>query len=429
MTAPDAATGGIGRLGRYLLVGSEKALRIPVGVLISGLASRALGVEDFGLYTSVLVLLTVMAPVASFGLESLGIVMAARSRDAAAFFRDLAAFRLLTGLGAAVLFLAVAAAFFRPAHGQFAVTALIAVGSVLVLRVYELAENLLFAQERLTTLAIVRIVAFLAANVVTVTLLLLAPDLTWLLVLSALETLLLLAMYSTVFRSDIARALHQSADAQALQDAFRQCRAALPVFASGMLVLLLLNADKLLVFRFMGRADSGLYNAAAKLVDVLYFIPMVIGTTHAASFARLATDHRLLDSYRSALLTATWVSSGAALVLALASGLIMPTVFGHPFAEAAGVLACLAPCLVAVTWVSLRTRVLAAMDQRAEILRLTVVAACLHLPLLLIGLNIGTIEAVATAQSAGWLLAAIVVPLLSRKARPMSPLFAIRPVS
>ncbi len=37
MTAPDAAAGGIGRLGRYLLVGSEKALRIPVGVLISGL--------------------------------------------------------------------------------------------------------------------------------------------------------------------------------------------------------------------------------------------------------------------------------------------------------------------------------------------------------------------------------------------------------
>jgi len=81
------ATWVSGRFGRYLLVGSEKLLRIPVGVLVSALASRALGVDDFGLYTSILVLLTVMAPLASFGLESLGIAMASKSADAATSLR------------------------------------------------------------------------------------------------------------------------------------------------------------------------------------------------------------------------------------------------------------------------------------------------------------------------------------------------------
>ena len=425
MTAPDAAAGGIGRLGRYLLVGSEKALRIPVGVLISGLASRALGVEDFGLYTSVLVLLTVMAPLASFGLESLGIALASRSRDAATYLRDLGLFRLLTGLAAAALFLVAALAYFAPAPGHPSLLALAAVAVVLVLRVYELAENLLFAQERLLALAGVRIIAFLAANALIAVVLLTRPDLSLLLILSAVEAVLLLVLYLVLCGADVAAATRLPAEGHELGRAYAQCRAAFPVFLSGLLVLVLLNADKLLVFRVLGHSESGLYNAAAKLVDVLYFIPMVIGTTHASSFARLAPGDGLWAAYRSAFRTATLASAAAAIGLAALATVLVPRVYGESFAEAAPVLALLAPCLVAVTWVSLRTRALAALDRRAEILRLTGVAEVIHLPLLGVGLAVGHIEAVAVCQSVGWMLAAAVVPLFSSSARPLSPWHAL----
>ena len=258
MTASNVpAAGGFGRMGRYLLVGSDRVFRIPVGILVSGLASRALGVEDFGLYTSVLVLLAVVTPLASFGLESLGIAMASQSRDAAIYLRSLVSFRLFTGVGAALLFLAAALIYFSAVMDRVAVLALAAVGSVLLMRVYELGENLLFAQERLAMLALVRISAFLAADTAIVVVLLNSASLSLLLALSAAESVLLFALYVAVFRRDIAEAIRLWGLGSGTARRLDSLSIGISHLASGLLVLLLLNTDKLLVFRFMGQAESG----------------------------------------------------------------------------------------------------------------------------------------------------------------------------
>jgi PST family polysaccharide transporter len=408
------------------LVGGDKALRIPIGILVTGLTARGLGVEDFGVYSSVLVLLAVMSPLASFGLESLGIALASRSQGPAAYIRAVGSFRLMTGLVAAALFLLAAAAYFHDAATQFATYALLAVSSVLILRVYEIGESLLFVQERLALLAAVRIGALLAATLVVVAVLVLNPDVSLLLAASAAEAALLLALYAGLFRKDIRAALGQRSGQGTLRATWAQCQAAAPVFLSGMLVLALLNADKLLVYRFMDKTEVGLYNSAARLIEVLYLIPMVIGTVHAASFARLAQEGDLMPAYRNALLTATALSVSAAALLALLAEFIVPLVFGPEFSGASGILVLLSPCVVAVTWVSLRTRALAAMDQPREILGLTVTALVIHLPLLALGLWIGSIEAVALCQMFGWILAAVAVPMTSRTASPLSPLRALR---
>jgi PST family polysaccharide transporter len=420
MQAPSTAGEG-GRLGRYLLVGSEKVVRIPLGILVSGMASRALGVEDFGQYTSVLVLLTVMTPLASFGLESLGIAMASKSAGPADYLRDAGPFRCLTGAGAAVLFLATSATFFASDAGEVTMLALLAVGSIFCLRTYELCEHLLLAQERLATLAAVRICCLLVATLVVLLVLLGGGGVSELLMASAVESMLLLALYAVLFQKDIVAAAERSSADPKLRRAWEQCRTAFPVFASGLLVLLLLNADKLLVFRYVGASESGLYNAAAKLVDVLYFIPMAIGSTHAAGFSRMAQDGTMLPEYRRTLLVATRLSAAAAIVLAAFAPWIVTVVYGESFAAAAQVLRLLAPGLVAVTWVSLRTRALAALDDRNGILRLTLLACALHFPLLAAGLWVGSAEAVAFCQTVGWMMAALVVPLVSRTSRDLSP--------
>jgi O-antigen/teichoic acid export membrane protein len=409
------------RTRRYLLIGGEKAVRIPVSIVVSGLTSRALGVEDFGLFCSVMVMVTVMSPLASFGLESLGIALAARSGAAAAYIRSIALLRLMTGGLASLAFLLVATAFFDPHANRFAAYALYALSVIFVIRIYEIGENVLFSQDRLATLATVRGGAFLSANAAIVVVLLVHPDLSLLLALNVVEASLLLIGYAVTLHSDIRASLRPNPGGTELLRALQQCRAAFPVFISGVLVLILLNLDKLLVYRFFDKTQVGLYCSAAKLVDVLYFIPMVIGTVHAASFARLAPANDLLPAYRAALATATWLSAAAALLLALFSGVVMPTLFGAPFADASMTLALLAPTLVAVTWVSLRTRALAAMDRGREILSLTVAALVIHLPILAIGLWIGTIEAVALCQTLGWMTAAAAVPLLSRRASALSP--------
>jgi O-antigen/teichoic acid export membrane protein len=406
---------------RYLIVGGERLIRIPVGILIAGLASRALGLEDFGLYTTVMVLLTVLTPFASFGLESLGIAMAARRQDGPGYLRDIAAFRLLTGILASCLFMLAVATLPGGIQGRTATAALAAASAVLVLRIYELGENVLFAQDRLSSLAAVRIIALVSAGAVTAFALLAGAGLNVLLVLSAAEALLLVVLYSIVLRREIVNSFRRSGSGRELMAIWNHVRLALPVFTSGVLVLILLNADKLLVFWILGEAESGLYNASAKLVDVLFFIPMTIGASHAASFARAANAEELRLSFRGAMVTATLVTMIVAVVVAALSPWIVPLLYGVAFESASAVLAILAPSLVAVTWVSLRTRALVALDRTREILRLTVLAGILHLPFVAAGAWIGTIESVAAGHTLGWMIAAVLVPMVSRAARTLAP--------
>ena len=414
------------RFGGYALVGGEKAARIGVGILVSGLISRALGVEGFGLFCSVIVLVTVMSPLASFGFESLGIALATRSDGAAAYIRRTLPLRLAAGCAGAIGFVIAALVLFRGSSPAVSNAAIVVLSSVFVLRLYEIGENILFSRERLAALTVIRSVAFLAASATIAIAVWFRMDVSTLLALSSLEALLLLVGYALAIHGDVRSAVGTHLEAVEWRGVLSQSRDAFPVFLSGALVLILLNMDKLLVFRFMNATDIGLYCSAARLVDALYFIPMVIGSVHAATFARLAGGDGFMPAYRSAFLSGTWMSLAAAVLLAALSGFVMPIVFGAPYADGAAVLALLAPGLVAVTWVSLRTRALAALDERREILKLSCVAFLLHTPLLAVGLWIGTIEAVATCQSLGWLIAAIVMPLLSPTAGMFSPLRMLR---
>jgi O-antigen/teichoic acid export membrane protein len=377
--------------------------------------------EDFGVYTSLVVLLAVLTPFASFGLENLGIALASRSRGAPTYIRTLAGFRALTGVLAACLFLVSALALLASTSSQVGILPLAAVAAVLFLRIHELGEHVLFAQERLRTLAAMRITALLVANASVVAALLLGGGLSLVLVLVVLEPLVLLGLLMIVLHREICEACRLEGTGGGWSTLLAHCRAALPAFASGLLVLVLLNADKLLVFRFLGQADSGLYNAAARLVDALFFIPVVIGTTHAAAFTRLATVADLKSSYWKAFRMATVATASAAAALMVLAPVLTRAIYGAQFEAAWPALAILAPALVAVTWVTLRTYALAALGRTQEFLRLTVLSCIVHLPLLAVGLWIGRVEAVAVCHTLGWIVAAMVIPLVSPTARALSP--------
>jgi hypothetical protein len=50
-----------------------------------------------------------------------------------------------------------------------------------------------------------------------------------------------------------------------------------------------------------------------------------------------------------------------------------------------------------------------------------VLAGILHLPFVAAGAWIGTIESVAAGHTLGWMIAAVLVPMVSRAARTLAP--------
>ncbi len=415
------------RLKRYASIGAEKAIRIPVAVVISALVSRSLGIEAFGLYSSLLALVTIFVPLASFGTESLGVAMAARSENTATFLGSVGTFRLATGILAALSFIAIVSAFFGSAVAEIDFPALVVLSSVLILRGYEVFEYELLARENINEIARTRLVAYLFSSAVMLIALHTGAGLPLILALVTLEPALLLLWFGIRFRADWPRVRAGSTSWREKLPAFRaQARESMPVFASGVIVLIMLNVDRLMVYRFLGAEDAGLYSSAAKLVEVLFFIPLVIGSVYAASLARLSADAGFFSTYRTALQEGTLLSTVAAILLAAFSGPILSLIFGPQFAPAASALAWLSPTIIAVTWVSLRTRALAALDMRWDLLKMSALAFVVHLPLLMFGISLGSIEAVAASQSAGWLIAALLVPRFVSDALAFSPINALR---
>ncbi len=249
----------------------------------------------------------------------------------------------MTGVLAGASFLLVAYTYFEASDRNLATSAMLVLSGIFIFKAYELGENVLFSKERLGAVARFRLLAYLLANILIVAVLIIRPGVDVLLALASLEAAILLLCHLSYFREDLRKALRRPAADRNVSEALRQGRTALPMFLSGTLVLLMLNLDKLLVYRFMGDDEVGLYNSAAKLVDVLFFLPVVIGSVHAASFARLAAGPDLPGAYRRAFSEATWLTLAVVALLAAMSGFVMPLVYGKPFAPAAPALAWLAP--------------------------------------------------------------------------------------
>jgi len=408
---------------QYSVVSAEKFIRLPVGMAISGIAARAFGAEVFGTYTSLLVLLTVLTPLASFGLESLGISLAARADRPSTYFRAVGLQRLVTGLVAAIAFLGISSYI---AYGpeiplvQPGVLGILAL--VVVLRWYELGENVLFAQAQVNRVVRFRLAAYMVSAGIILFVLLVRPSADAVLALQVVEPAILLFIYVRAFRPDLLDAFRSNQARDFKKHLALQVRMSFPVFASAALVLVLLNIDKLLVFELIGRRDAGFYNAAAKLVDVSFFLPVAIGTVHAAAFTRAGAGAALVESYRSAILRATIIAVGAAMLLAVLAPWVMTLIYGQEYRIAASTLAWLAPCLIPVTWVSLRTRALIAVDAGREVLRLTGIAMLIHVPIVSLAAATGSIQYVAASQTASWFATALVLPLCSRTARALGPL-------
>ena len=308
------------RFGGYALVGGEKAARIGVGILVSGLISRALGVEGFGLFCSVIVLVTVMSPLASFGFESLGIALATRSDGAAAYIRRTLPLRLAAGCAGAIGFVIAALVLFRGSSPAVSNAAIVVLSSVFVLRMYEIGENILFSRERLVALTVIRSVAFLAASATIAIAVWFRMGVSTLLALSSLEALLLLVGYALAIRGDVGSAVGTHLEAVEWRGVRSQSRAAsprLPVRRAG--------ADpaehgQAADVPIMNAPDVGLYRSAARLVDARYFIPMVIGF-RACRYVRQTGRRRwFTPAYRSAFLSGTWMSLAAAVLLAACPG-------------------------------------------------------------------------------------------------------------
>lgn len=113
-----------------------------------------------------------------------------------------------------------------------------------------------------------------------------------------------------------------------------------PLIVTGLSISLYMRVDQVMLGQMLGNTEVGLFSAAVRVSEALYFLPVAAATT--VSPALTALRHRSTADYERRLVTVTrmlvWLAVAVALVFALYSRPIILALYGPSYAAAAEVL-------------------------------------------------------------------------------------------
>lgn len=185
-------------------------------------------------------------------------------------------------------------------------------------------------------------------------------------------------------------------------------RTSVPLMISGIAVFVYMRANVFFLNEYGGKADVGLYNAAAAISGVAYFLPTVIVTALTPSFYRLYFSDQAQFEHRFRQITnlSTLGLSLIALAVMLLSYRIILLLYGPAFLPAAAVLSLhvwtLVPVAFGLTssvWLAAEKRTAALMTRTVCGGVVNVVLNVLLIPRMgIIGAAIATLVAMFTAS-------------------------------
>jgi polysaccharide transporter, PST family len=115
----------------------------------------------------------------------------------------------------------------------------------------------------------------------------------------------------------------------------------LPLLLSALTVMLYMRLDLIMLHEFIGAKAVGIYAAATKISEILYFFPTVIVASVAPSIIKMRTEsmckyHRNLNKMYSLLV---WLAIFVSLPLSILSSGIVSVLYGEEFSASGPVLA------------------------------------------------------------------------------------------
>lgn len=122
---------------------------------------------------------------------------------------------------------------------------------------------------------------------------------------------------------------------------FELLRESWPLFLSGLAVILYMRVDMIMLQEISGDHDVGIYAAATKISEIIYFLPTVIiaSVSPAIINSHSKNNEQYIKNMQRLYFCMAWLAIGITLPLSLFSNQITSTLYGKHFQESAIVLA------------------------------------------------------------------------------------------
>ena len=316
---------------------ADKVVRLVVGLVVNVWMVRYLGASALGLLGFTQSVVAILAILGQLGLETILVRELVRRPLEE---RTLMGSALALRLGGAALTLAlsvVAIGGLRPGDAPALALALV-FGGAMVAQSLDVLELWFQSRSRVVPYVVARFVAFAVATLAKVAALTAHASLTVLALAIASEVVVAALLLVLAFRRqrDAPRAWRaEGATARAL------LAESWPLLFNSVAVLLAMRIDQTMLTLMQGDHENGIYAAAQRLSEVLFFIPLAV--MGAAAPTLLRSHGRDLVEYMRRLgrvsMSLAWAAILIALPVSLLAGWIVVTLFGRAFADSGPVLA------------------------------------------------------------------------------------------
>lgn len=314
----------------------DSVSRMGVGVLVSVYVARYLGPSGFGLISFAAALATLFTAVAQFGMNAVVVRdLVARPQQRAEILGSALLVRLAGGVASILLAVAATAAL-RPGDREAAVVVLI-VATMAVPRAWDVIDYDYQARIQARPVVIARNVSFISFALLRTALVLMHARLEWFAFAITGEATLAAALMARSWR---AQGLQVGTRAASWRELRYLVATSWPLVIAGVSMTVYMRIDQVMLDRLMGDAAVGLFAAAVKVSEALYFLPLAVCVTVAPALTA-ARQRSRVEYERQTLKVMRWLAWSAlavALTFAVLSPAIISTLYGPAYAGAAAVL-------------------------------------------------------------------------------------------
>jgi O-antigen/teichoic acid export membrane protein len=347
---------------------------LALGVVVTAIVVRTLGKEGYGEWSTLFIVITLIAYFANFGMEGVALREAAREPDVEHEWIGATIMLRLLMLGPVMLVSLIAIVLLERSDAMLIAGLILivvmpfggvgALGLMFRLRVDNRIPMLVMTLRSVLWGASVLIIASKGGGLVA----------------------LAIAMAVTNSLGSLVQAIAAlKLDARWPRPSRKRLKALVkvgfPLGLAGLLVIAYARLDQVIVYLISGTKDAGLYGAVYNILDQSHFVPISILTTLAPVLAAAwpADRERLLRTMQLTAELLAVASFGALAFAIVAAEPFVTAIFGSEFAAAAPILPILGGAFVLISFGYLNGNLLLVLGQQRRLLRISLVALVVNI--------------------------------------------------
>lgn len=315
----------------------EKLIRIPVMLLIGVYLARYLGPEAFGTLNYAMSFVSLFAIFITLGVEATlvrEIIKKPEERD-----EILGSAFALRVLGTLLVWCLIGLIILLSNHSETQKHIIVIFTLTLSFQSFNVIDLYFQSNSKLKYVAISQLIQLLFFSISKIILILINASITWIAFSYLIDSIILSAAYIYYYIRYTHKKVFWKYSFETMKRLFLY---SWPLIISGAVITAYMKIDQVMINTLLGPKEVGIYAAAMKISQGLYFIPIIIGVSVYPKMVELfETDSSKKNLYRYMQRICDYlvlISLILALTISISSGLIINTLYGETYSKSSIIL-------------------------------------------------------------------------------------------